>query len=234
MAISATPRRARRMRAEAPRLHLGASAQPRGRRPGAKLSNPRRSPQATRFRIWRHRLWPPPNESVLDQDPTVRGRRSRLRGLRDERPTEADLLNAYERLVKGPGRVSGLGPAFSTKIIYFAGYRRGAGGLQPFILDKVVDFHHGSTPYAVPAPPAEVADGVLGSADVNAYLLDLHAESPALIRVWLDRPTTTRLIDPDCDPDNYAAYHLSGGSLTDWLDVIVHYQEAAPVHLLNS
>lgn len=34
--------------------------------------------------------------------------------------------------------VRGLGPAFFTKLIYFAGYRRGAGGVQPLILDKQV------------------------------------------------------------------------------------------------
>ena len=75
---------------------------------------------------------------VLDQDPDGSRLAISIEGLRDERPTEADLLDAYERLFRGVGHVRGLGPAFFTKIIYFAGYRRGVGGLQPLILDKVV------------------------------------------------------------------------------------------------
>jgi len=35
-------------------------------------------------------------------------------------------------------RLPFLGPAFFTKLLYFAGYRRGAGGRQPLILDSVV------------------------------------------------------------------------------------------------
>ncbi|MCA1706028.1 MAG: hypothetical protein LC808_23320 [Actinobacteria bacterium] len=37
-----------------------------------------------------------------------------------------------------PAHVRGLGPAFFTKLLYFAGYRRGTGGVQPLILGKVV------------------------------------------------------------------------------------------------
>jgi len=36
------------------------------------------------------------------------------------------------------GRLPWLGAAFFTKVLYFAGYRRGVGGVQPLILDSVV------------------------------------------------------------------------------------------------
>ncbi|MFD9869364.1 erythromycin esterase family protein [Streptomyces niveus] len=93
-------------------------------------------------------------------------------------------------------------------------------------------FHHGMAPYPVPAPPAEFADAVLGGTGLDAYLLDLRADGPTSVRTWLDSPTRTRLIGPDYDPDDNAAHHLSGGSLADWFDAIVHTQEVTPVRLL--
>ncbi|MGV9211496.1 hypothetical protein ACTFTM_06490 [Micromonospora sp. RB23] len=52
---------------------------------------------------------------------------------------EAALRTAYRRF-RDPAqaRLPWLGPAFFTKVLYFAGYRRGVGGLQPLILDRVV------------------------------------------------------------------------------------------------
>ncbi|MEH1165490.1 hypothetical protein V6V47_08895 [Micromonospora sp. CPCC 205539] len=54
-------------------------------------------------------------------------------------PDEEALLTAYRRF-RDPqqARLPWLGPAFFTKVLYFAGYRRGAGGVQPLILDRVV------------------------------------------------------------------------------------------------
>jgi erythromycin esterase len=94
-------------------------------------------------------------------------------------------------------------------------------------------FHHGSTSYDIPAPPAEFAEVVLGATDMAAYLLDLRTPSAAEVRAWLDRPTMTRLIGPTYDPDNDAAYHLSCGSLAEWFDIIVHCQEVTRASLLN-
>ncbi|XHL92153.1 erythromycin esterase family protein [Streptomyces niveus] len=94
-------------------------------------------------------------------------------------------------------------------------------------------FHHGMAPYPIPAPPAEFADAVLGGTGLDAYLLDLHADGPTSVRTWLDTPTRTRLIGPHYDPDDNPAYHLSGGSLADWFDAILHTQEVTPVRLLS-
>ncbi|WP_243981563.1 erythromycin esterase family protein [Streptomyces sp. NEAU-YJ-81] len=88
-------------------------------------------------------------------------------------------------------------------------------------------------PYPVPAPAAEFADAVLGGTGLDAYLLDLHADGPAPIRTWLNTPTRTRLIGPHYDPEDNAAYHLSGGSLTDLFDIILHTQEVTPVRFLS-
>ncbi|MET8909175.1 hypothetical protein [Micromonospora sp. NPDC004551] len=62
-----------------------------------------------------------------------------LDGLRVPAPDEDALRTAYQRL-RNPkeSRLPRLGPAFFTKLLYFAGYRRGAGGRQPLILDRIV------------------------------------------------------------------------------------------------
>jgi hypothetical protein len=59
--------------------------------------------------------------------------------LREQDPAEGDLAAAYERFSRASRtRLYRLGPAFFTKLLYFAGYRRGAGGVQPLILDSRV------------------------------------------------------------------------------------------------
>ncbi|MDG4808092.1 hypothetical protein O7634_15155 [Micromonospora sp. WMMD1120] len=54
-------------------------------------------------------------------------------------PDEGALRTAYCRFLDaGQARLPWLGPGLFTKVLYFAGYRRGAGGVQPLILDRVV------------------------------------------------------------------------------------------------
>ncbi|MET8088569.1 hypothetical protein [Micromonospora sp. NPDC005220] len=57
-------------------------------------------------------------------------------------PDEEALRTAYRRL-RDPdhARLPWLGPGLFTKVLYFAGYRRGVGGVQPLILDRVVASH---------------------------------------------------------------------------------------------
>lgn len=97
-------------------------------------------------------------------------------------------------------------------------------------------FDHGTVlsaqPGRVPSPPPEFADAALGAAGLDTFVLDLHAEAPAAVRAWLDASAKVRLIGPSFDPDDNAAYHLSGGSLAEWFDIIVHAQTATPNHPL--
>ena len=60
-----------------------------------------------------------------------------LAALRADLPGEDDLQRAYAAF-RTAAHVRGLGPSFFTKVLYFAGYRRGIGGVQPLILDKVI------------------------------------------------------------------------------------------------
>ncbi|MCE4941863.1 erythromycin esterase family protein [Streptomyces sp. VTCC 41912] len=94
-------------------------------------------------------------------------------------------------------------------------------------------FHHGNVPFPVPAPPPEFAEAVLGTAGPDAYLLDLRTAAPAAVRTWLATPTRTRLIGPAYDPAADADHHMSGGSLADWFDAVVHVPEATPARPLK-
>jgi len=60
-----------------------------------------------------------------------------LGGLRPDAVTPAVLEDCYERFTT-TAKLSGLGAAFFTKLLYFTGYRRGKEGIQPLILDRVV------------------------------------------------------------------------------------------------
>ncbi|MEU9607498.1 erythromycin esterase family protein [Streptomyces sp. NPDC048057] len=99
-------------------------------------------------------------------------------------------------------------------------------------------FHHGTVvapgPGAervtarVPAPPAEFAEAVLGSAEPAAYLLDLRGDGPAPVAAWLDGATRTRFVGPGFTAVDHAEHHMTGGSLRDWFDAVVHVQEVTP------
>ncbi|MEU5978261.1 erythromycin esterase family protein [Streptomyces sp. NPDC047315] len=95
-------------------------------------------------------------------------------------------------------------------------------------------FHHGtiagpgSGGARVPAPPAEFAEAVLGSAAPAAYLLDLRGERPEPVASWLDAATRTRVVGPGFDAAEHAEHHMAGGALGDWFDAVVHVREVTP------
>lgn len=96
-----------------------------------------------------------------------------------------------------------------------------------------LSFHHGSVPNPVPAPTPGRTDAMLGSTGMATYLLDLHADQPDPVRAWLHAPAKMRLIGPNYNPDDDANHHMSGGSLGDWFDLIIHHREATPTHPLR-
>lgn len=89
---------------------------------------------------------------------------------------------------------------------------------------------HGSIGRPLPTPRPDFVDSVLHAAAENraGYVLDLGTPRPEPIRRLLAAPTRTRLIGPFYDPRDDAAYHMSGGSLASWFDIIVHTQEVTP------
>ncbi|HEX5996928.1 MAG TPA: erythromycin esterase family protein [Jiangellales bacterium] len=103
-----------------------------------------------------------------------------------------------------------------------------------------MSFHHGTVnagffpvqAYPVPAPPAHFVDATLAVDGIGNYLLDLRTAAPPQVRRWLHTPILMRAIGPAYDPANDAAYHMSGGGLGDWFDVIIHQQQVTPTRLL--
>ncbi len=89
---------------------------------------------------------------------------------------------------------------------------------------------YGSIGQPLPAPHPDFVDSLLHAAAENmaGYVLDLGTSLPEPIRRLLDAPTRTRLIGSFYDPRDDAAYHMSGGSLASWFDVVVHTQEVTP------
>lgn len=80
--------------------------------------------------------------AALRADPNGDKLEHNLEPLRGQHPSEADLRSAYQRFNSAsPTHLRGLGPAFFSKVLYFAGYRRGAGGVQPLILDRRIASH---------------------------------------------------------------------------------------------
>ncbi|WP_141279806.1 8-oxoguanine DNA glycosylase OGG fold protein [Pseudonocardia hydrocarbonoxydans] len=102
---------------------------------------------------------------ILAADPEGLRLEAALAPLRDRLDVD-DLRAVYVSMRRGqPQHVRGLGPAFFTKLIYFAGYRRSAGGVQPLILDKRV-----ASRLPADAGPARRRDGGWPSSEWVTYL----------------------------------------------------------------
>ncbi|MEH0927583.1 8-oxoguanine DNA glycosylase OGG fold protein [Micromonospora sp. CPCC 205558] len=75
----------------------------------------------------------------LAADPDGKRLAYALEELSTPAPDEAALGTAYRRFGDPDhARLPWLGPGLFTKVLYFVGYRRGVGGVQPLILDRVV------------------------------------------------------------------------------------------------
>jgi erythromycin esterase len=81
-------------------------------------------------------------------------------------------------------------------------------------------------PIAAPAPQSGWYERPLGAVPSAQFMLNLHTPAPGPVRHWLQSPVTTRA--PDAEPGGY----VSGSSLADWFDVLVHCQRLSPAHPL--
>lgn len=105
--------------------------------------------------------------------------------------------------------------------------------LGPDYVSIGLTFHHGLAPFEIPPPPEGFADHVLGEVAMDAYLLDLRQKCPPSVESWLRSPTRTRLIGPAFDPGDNESFHMSGGSLKDWFDILIHVNEISPAQPLD-
>jgi hypothetical protein len=93
-------------------------------------------------------------------------------------------------------------------------------------------FHHGavdlgSGPHEIPVPPVRVVESTLGEPS-TPVLSDLHADLAEPVRRWLDAPATMRLVGPAFDPDEPSKALVSGGSLAQWFESLVHVGAVGP------
>ena len=75
----------------------------------------------------------------------------------------------------------------------------------------------------LPPPAPGWFERPFGRVGLDQFALDLHSSAPAPVRDWLEAPIRTRGL-PDAGPGS----SMTGGSLAQWFDVIVHRQELTP------
>jgi erythromycin esterase len=92
---------------------------------------------------------------------------------------------------------------------------------------------HASQGETLPSPPPEFAESILGEVEIRTFILDLRATQPDAVRAWLTNPAKTRVIGPAYAPEADAKFHMSGGSLAEWFDILIHRQEITPVRTLE-
>ncbi|MBB5939692.1 erythromycin esterase family protein [Streptomyces zagrosensis] len=88
-------------------------------------------------------------------------------------------------------------------------------------------------PHRVPRPAPPLVESVLGDEAAGDYLLNLRTAAPQPVTDWLVQTATFRAIGPRYDPDNDTAHHMTGGSLTEWFDVLVHRRHVTPARPLH-
>jgi erythromycin esterase len=81
--------------------------------------------------------------------------------------------------------------------------------------------HHGTE---LPAAPEHFAEAMLNEAGPACYCLDLRGPHNEAVDQWLTGLVTIRLIGPEYEPANDAAYCMSGKSLAQWFDSIIFTQ----------
>jgi erythromycin esterase len=75
-----------------------------------------------------------------------------------------------------------------------------------------------------PPPAADWFERPFGTVRRQQLALDLRADAPAAVRDWLRAPIKTRGI-PDHNPTRPYDSYMSGGTLAQWFDVIIHRQK---------
>jgi Erythromycin esterase len=75
----------------------------------------------------------------------------------------------------------------------------------------------------LPPPRRAWFEQPLGDVRLAQYALDLRGPAPRSVREWMRHPIETRGL-ADSGPGGY----MTGGSLAQWFDLIVHRQTVSP------
>ncbi|MFJ7325686.1 erythromycin esterase family protein [Streptomyces cyaneofuscatus] len=91
----------------------------------------------------------------------------------------------------------------------------------------------GTPPHRVPGPVPPLVESVLEDDAAGDYLLHLRTGAPPPVADWLAGTAVSRAIGPHHDPDHDTAHHMTGGSLAEWFDVLVHRRHVTPARPLR-
>ena len=92
-----------------------------------------------------------------------------------------------------------------------------------FTFDHGVVSLGGGETVVMPPPACEWFEYPFGGVGLEQFTVDLRHRAPQPVRRWLHRPVTTRGL-PGGGPDAV----MTGGTLAQWFDVIVHRQRVTP------
>ncbi|MFI7679818.1 erythromycin esterase family protein [Actinophytocola sp. NPDC049390] len=82
-------------------------------------------------------------------------------------------------------------------------------------------------PLETPTQPEDFHERPFAN-DVPRYLVDLRAEADEAVREWLGRTVKGRVIGSVCDDSRPDDHYMTGGSLLDWYDAVIHEQTVTP------
>jgi erythromycin esterase-like protein len=130
----------------------------------------------------------------------------------------AHTANAPDLTVSNPAGPSVAFPSVGSYVHRWYGDRYRSVGFT---------FDHGTAhgPIALPAPRPSWFEHPLGQTGPAHYTLDLRRRPNAAAREWLRRPMLTRG-SPELGPTS----EMSGGTLAQWHDVLVHSRQVSPIH----
>jgi erythromycin esterase len=84
-----------------------------------------------------------------------------------------------------------------------------------------------SRPLETPTQPGEFHERPFAN-DLPRYLVDLRAQAPESVAGWLAQTAKGRVIGSVCDDSRPDDHYMTGGSLADWYDVVIHEQTVTP------
>jgi erythromycin esterase len=89
-----------------------------------------------------------------------------------------------------------------------------------------------SRPLETPPPGDDFAEKPFINNGTPRFVLNVRAEAPQTVREWLRKPAKARVIGSICDDSVPHEHWMTGGSLEQWYDVVVHQHKVTPTEPL--
>ena len=86
-------------------------------------------------------------------------------------------------------------------------------------------------PFTVGVPPSTTYNYTLGSVGISRYILDLRNLPAGAVKDWAQGPRLFRVIGTSYDPAQASTFYYIG-SLQQWFDVIINFQNTTAAHII--